>query len=336
MLVPFVIDADSLAPDPAWPPPVVRKCHYDLLDIWQRIGLLVHDADTFDDSSLARAVEALPQNLRLLWQGVLERCPPVPCLNGWIGAVTPGCVDELCSFASLALVDDDHAEGDFGMTEDQDETLIGPGITHRLVVSRLLAANRASVMQEALAISQRSIQAGERYQNIWGSRFRSLASSSSPVLKQVAIVDRYTVEQHFRCPQQWLSGLERFLHELDKDAGGARYVTVYSAWTEKLAEKTDKDVESEIAALMDRLPKANIKRLKVNMVPNHVFGTYARDRYVRFGRYVWELGHGLDIFQGPASRHLCQASFKSEADGYLDIEQELERHAKPCSIRTRS
>lgn len=163
----------------------------------------------------------------------------------------------------------------------------------------------------------------------------ALASSVSPILKHVTIVDRYTVEQHCRCPQQWLSGLERFLHELDKDAGGARYVTVYSARTEKLAEKTDKEVQSEMSALKGRLTKGNIKRLKVNMVPNHVFGTYARDRYVRFGRYVWELGHGLDVFQGPISGHLCQASFKSETDGYLDIEQELERHAKPCSIRIR-
>jgi hypothetical protein len=173
------------------------------------------------------------------------------------------------------------------MNEDQDETSMGMGNNHRLVVSRLLAANRASVIQDALSVSQRSIQSGENCQDIWGSRFRSLASSPGPSVKQVTIVDRYTVEQHFRCPQQWLSGLERFLHELDKDAGAERYVTVYSAWTEKLGAKTDKDVQSEMSALMRRLPKGNIKRLKVNMVPNHVFGTCARDRYVRFGRYVW-------------------------------------------------
>jgi hypothetical protein len=56
------------------------------------------------------------------------------------------------------------------------------------------------------------------------------------------------------------------------------------------------------------------------MVPNHIFGNLARDRYICFGRYVWELGHGLDIFEGPAAGHLCLASFKSEVDSHLQVE----------------
>jgi hypothetical protein len=248
--VPFVIDADSLAPDPAWPPPVVRSCHHDLLDMWQRIGLLVHDGESFEDSSLGQAVSDLPQSLKVLWQAVLERSPPIPCRNNWNGSVTPGAAIEICNVASLALLDDTHAEVDFGIEEDQDETSIVPTNNHRLIVSRLIAANNATVIKEALHASQSPIKAGERYQEIWNTRFRSISSSPSPNLKKVSIVDRYAVEKHFRCPEDRLSGLERFLRLLDGDAGGTRYVTLYSAWTADLGNRNSKDVETEMVAVL--------------------------------------------------------------------------------------
>lgn len=332
MLVPFVVDADSLTPDPAWPPSVVRSCHHDLLNIWQRMGLLVHDGETFDDSKLARAVQRLPQNLRMLWQAVLAHSPPIPCGNGWNGAVTPSAADKLCSVASLALVDDAHAEVDFGMNEEQDETSITSYDGHHLVVSRLLTANHASVITAAVSVSQQNIQAGESYRDIWISRFRSLASAQSPNLKQISVVDRYAIEQHFRCPQHWLSGLERFLRLLDGDAGGKRYVTLFSGLKTDPASTSAKDLETEMRAVMERLPKSNIKRLVVHMVPNSVFGNLAHDRYVRFGRFVWELGRGLDIFEGPAARHLCQASFKSDVESHLGVEQALVSDAKSPEV----
>ena len=79
MLVPFVIDADSLAPDPAWTSAQHRACHKSLLDVWQRIGLLAHDGDSFDSSRLKSAIQQLPQNLRPLWQEVLQRVPLGTC-----------------------------------------------------------------------------------------------------------------------------------------------------------------------------------------------------------------------------------------------------------------
>jgi hypothetical protein len=270
--------------------------------------------------------------MKTLWQAVLERSPPVPCGSDWNGAVTPGAADKLCSVASLALVDDTCAEVEFGMSVNQDETSIASANDHHLVVSRLLAANHASVIEGALGISQRNIQAGDTYKDIWTSRFRSLASARSPNLKKVSIVDRYAIEQHFRCPQQWLSGLERFLRLLDADAGGARYVKVYSAWTADLAGRDADEVKTGMNSVMQKLPKANVKRLTVNMVPNQFFGTVAHDRYVRFGNYAWELGFGLGIFEGPSARNLCQASFKSDADSHLRVERALERETRPYAI----
>lgn len=325
MLVPFVIDVESLTPDQAWTPAMLRTCHTQLLECWNRAGLLVHDGKAYEDSALKRAVDALPLKLRSMWLTMLERSPPMPCENNWNGSVLPGHVQDLCSVAALALVEDTCAEVEFGFTEEQDEAAFTPTETRRLVVCRLLAAPHASLIQDAVAISQRNIEAGERYQDIWNTRFRSLASAPISSLKKIAIVDRYVIERHFRCPHDQLSGLARFLRLLDEDAGGVRYVTVYSAWTSNLADRKIKDVETEIGAIARKLPRKNVKRLTIRMVPNSEFGRNARDRYIRFGRYVWELGHGLDIFEGPAARHLCQASFKSDAESHSKVEQELTR-----------
>ena len=332
MLVPFVIDADSLTPDQAWTPATVRQCHRDLLDVWRRIGLLVHDGERFEDSGLCRAVEGLPQHLRLLWQAMLKRTPPISCRNGWDGMVTPKVAEKICSVASIALVDDTRAEADFGLSEDQDETALRAADNQRLVICRLLAANHATVFIDAMAKSERHIEAGEGYQAIWDTRFRSLATAPTEFVKKVSIVDRYAVEQHFRCPQQWLSGLERFLRLLDEDAGGARHVTLFSAWTQGLYGKSEADVNFELDRVMQRLPKRNISRIKVCMVPNAGFRDDARDRFVRFGPYVWDLGHGLDVFEGPAAGKRCSASFKAEATSYEKVEKDLADHPKASSV----
>ena len=105
MLVPFVIDADSLAPDPAWTSAQHRACHKSLLDVWQRIGLLAHDGDSFDTSRLKSAIDQLPQKLRPLWQEVLQRVPLCSCGSVWNGQVEPATLANFYSTAKLAIVD---------------------------------------------------------------------------------------------------------------------------------------------------------------------------------------------------------------------------------------
>lgn len=263
---------------------------------------------------------------------MLKHSPPIPCRNDWNGTITSSNIDDINGIASLALVDDVHAEVEFGMDEDQDELSVVPGDTPQLIVARLLAARESSVIRNALKISQRPIERGDRHSDIWNSRFHSLASAASPQLKKVAIIDRYTVEQQFKCPQNQLSGLASFLRLLDRDAGGVRYVTVYSAWTADLKGKKLDDVEDEMDHIIQGLSKTNVKRLEVHMVPKHEFGKISRDRYVRFGKYAWELGHGLDVFERPGGNHFCQASFKSDVESHLHVERELERATTPSAI----
>lgn len=335
MLVPFVVDVESLEPDQAWSHATLRACHHQLLDVWRRVGILVHDGAHFEKSSFYRAISDLPPTLKIMWLEMAKQLPSVPCARHWDGIVSPSHVQALCSDAALALVDDTRAEVEFGFTDDQDEVPFAKMEDRDFIICRLQAAQHTSVVQEAFSIAQRNIEIGESHQDIWKLRFRSLASAPSPDLKRIAIVDRFAVERHDRCSQDKLSGLERFLRLLDKDAGGPRYVTLYSALTHKLKERgTGREkLKAEMDAVFRKLPKKNIKRLMVHMVDNAQIGKNAQDRYIRFGRYVWELGHGLEIFEGSAAARPCQATFKSETSSHLKVEGELAGQTQAFTIK---
>lgn len=333
MLVPFVIDADSLDPDPAWSPATLRSCHNDIRALWDRFGLLLHDAGGVEQSRLKQAVLNLPQKQRSLWLEMLEHLPVVRCSVDWNGSVCAQTAAELCSDVALALVDDARAEVEFGMSTDEDEATVDSGPSGRkVVVCRLQSGRHSSVVRDAEALSGAFIKPGTPYREIWDQRFRALAIAQTPHLKHVSIVDRYAMEQHFHCPQAHLSGLNRFLRELDQDAMAPRYVSIYSAWTQKLGKENASDVEAEMRELVGRLPSGALKRLTVYMVPNSAFGEVSHDRFVRFGRYVWELGLGLRVLEGPVARERSSASFKVTDGIHQKVESELSAHARPISV----
>lgn len=329
VLVPFVIDAESLAPDPGWTPAQFLNCHQSLLDTWQRIGILKHDADSFETSRLNQAVQQLPQKIRPLWLAMLQRNPPLACGNGWDGNVTSSNINQLDGIARVALVDDARAEVDFGLSE---EVLSYPTQSNPNVeVCRILAAAHAKTFQDALAKSTAHIEPKETFGDIWMQRFKSLACAP---LKRIVIVDRYAVGQLFNPPHQQLSGLERFLRLLDADASGPRHVTVYSSWA-NLSRATGMDeIESEFKLLISRLRRGTIRQLKVVMLPNLVFGDVAHDRFVRFEGLVWDIGLGLKVFEGAFAVERSSATFKGDkiaVDGYKNVEAELAGHPKARS-----
>ena len=334
MLVPFVIDADSLAPDPAWTPAQLRACHTDLLDIWQRIGLLIHDAESFQQSRLNTAVQALPQALRSLWQELLPRMPLAPCGMGWGGVVRQNNLCDFCASAQLALVEDVRAEEEFSFLEDDDEKAVTTSDQHQVDICRLLAAARAAKFRNAIALSSTHIEPGDTYQRTWDDRFRPLAIAP---IKNITIVDRYAIKQHFECPQTQLSGIVRFLRMLDKDGTGKRYVTLFSAWTEELADRDIGTVATELREVLSKLPNGRIKKLDLIMVPNSNFGMQSHDRYVRFERYVWDVGCGLEIFEGAAAARRSAMAFKTgeAVVGYKDLEHVLANSPRATRMSVR-
>lgn len=328
MLVPFVIDADSLTPDPAWTPTQQRACYKGLLDVWQRAGLLAHDGVSLPASRLQQAVQALPQSVRPLWQEVLERAPLLTTPM-WTGSISAATLGDFAAVAQLALVDDARAEVEFEFSDNCDEApqpVNGTDVS----VCRLVAAGQAQSFQAATALAGTHIEAGDKFQVTWDRRFKSLAKAP---IKLVSIVDRYAIGQHMACPQTKLSGLERFLRLLDNDASGHRHVTIYSAWTADLSGENRTvigDIAVELRLVFDRLPRKNVKRIKVLMVRNADFGDDGHDRFVRFGDYVWDIGLGLEVFEGACAARRSSASFKSGTPigGYKDVEQDLAGNAE--------
>lgn len=327
MLVPFAIDVDSLNPDQAWTPAQQRACHKSLLDVWKRIGLLAYDGSTFDGSRLKQAVSQLPQSLRPLWQEVLERVPLAAVGPGWNGTVSPATIQGLAAI-QLAIVDDTRAEVEFGFPDDCDEQthLLDNG--QSVDVCRMLTANHARAFVAAIEQSGTHVEIGTTFQSIWDCRFKSLASAP---IKQISIVDRYAIERHHEpSAQSGLSGLERFIRLLDAGATGPRHVTLYSTWTERFRGKSIDDVADELRPIVERLSAKNIKRIKIHMVPNTGgFRDDGHDRFVRFGDYVWDIGLGLEIFEGAFSSKKSSASFKSGAAvaSYRQVEQDLSTNA---------
>ncbi len=338
MLVPFVIDAESLAPDAEWSPPVQRACHRDLLDIWLRIGVLVYDGPSLLQSRLYRSIQALPQALRSDWQKMLQR-GPVLSASAWGGMVDVKSLDQLVSAARVALVEDARAEAEFDL-EDRDEEM-RTALGEEISICRILAANRASPFLNALALSGVHIETKDRFDEIWRLRFNQLARAD---IKTVSVVDRYAVGKHCGYPQtsaSGLSGLARFLTMLDRTANGDRNVTVFSQWTPELnapPRKTIGDIDVEMRKILERLPHHRIKRLKVCMVGNSGFREDSHDRFIRFGDYVWDLGIGLEVFEGAHAPKRSSATFKTGTaviESYRRVESELAGYedVKVCELR---
>jgi hypothetical protein len=335
VLVPFVIDINSLTPEPDWTPAQQRACSNGVLDIWQRIGLLAHDGDELTGSKLFQAIQKLPQKIRPQWQEMLTRLPML-ITPGWDGNVVNATVKDFATTARLALVNEVWAEAEFNIDEENDEVVVqANGID--VAICRIIAASHAQEFQKALAISGTHIEAGDTFQKIWDCRFNTLAKAP---IKLVTIVDRYAVGQHISHSQADLSGLERFLRLLDNSASGPRHLALYSAWTAELSgenRKTIHDIDTEIREVFGRLPKKNIKRLKILMASNTEFRDDGHDRFVRFGDYVWDIGMGLEVFDGAFASSRSSAGFNTGlvVDSYKQVETDLSGHrdTKTCEIR---
>jgi len=325
MLVPFVIDAESITPDPQWTRAQLRACHNNFLDIWMRLGLLAYDGNLLEVSHLYKVIQTLPQSVRLRWLELLEKSPLLKAA-GWNSKVTPTLLSEFASVAQLAFVDDVQAEVEFGFDEDLDEALLTlDGVV--VSVCRILTAAQAQAFKKASVLAASHIEKGDTYQQTWDARFKTLAKAP---IKNVTIVDRFAIRQHFK---NNISGLRRFLQLLDTDATGPRYVTIYSTWPEDSPNEIRKnidDIENEVRFIFSKLPFKNIKSIRVFMAPNSGFRLDSHDRFVRFGNYVWDIGKGLNVFDGAFCSERSQAAFKTifDANSYKSVERDLEANEK--------
>jgi len=320
------IDVDSLAPDPRWTPTEVSGYHQSLFKTWQRIGILKHDTDKFETSRLYQAIRRLPQKIRPQWEAILKNNPLLlACGNEWNGDLTPKNINQLDGIVQVAIIDDTRAEVDFGLSEEQlsSPVRIAPSIE----ICRISAVEHAKTFEDAIENkSNNHIKPKEKYTDIWKQRFKSLACAP---IKHIVIVDRYSIGQLFNPPPQQLSGLDRFLRLLDMDASGLRHITLYSSWADLSREIRMPQIEENLNLIMSKLQNKKINSFKVIMLPNGAFGRLSHDRFIRFGNnFVWEIGIGLKIFEGPFTPQRSSATFKtgSVVKEFIDIEDELKKN----------
>lgn len=323
MLVPFTVDPSSLASDPLWTPAQVQGYHQSLLDVWGQYGLLVQRFDATDATGFLAAIDSLPQKQKLLWQAACQAYPLHIVNAGWNGSISRNEMHLTQSLCDLALIEDAAAEIEFGFAPDD---LSKPfGVPDPIELCRFIAADKALSFRRAGVLAGVHIEPGDSYEKTWKARFHGLAIAP---IKRISIVDRYAVSRHFghtQSAETGLSGLERFLKLLDMDSPCPRYIALYSAWTSDISQMLIGDIKRELSGIISHLPRLNVKRIKVCMIPNAKFSDLSHDRFVRFENYVWDLGLGLQVFEGPRCQERSSAQFKSGevVKSYISIEQEL-------------
>lgn len=330
MLVPFIVNPDSLAGDQGWSPAQLANCHLSLIDVCSSMGLLIHDSSSFSTSKLQTAIHQLPQKIRPLWLEVLSRMPMIVSDNDrWSGAVESKDSEHFPGSTEVAFVDDAIAEVEFGLSEHDLSSPCFPNTN--VEVCRIGSSSQSFKFKSAIATSALHIEAGESYGKIWSERFQNLARAP---IKKISIVDRYAIEQQFKTESFELSGIARFLRMLNAEGNSDKYVTLFSAWTESLSGKKISDIESEMQSILDGLANGSLKRIKVIMVANNIFGVQAHDRFIRFEHFVWDMGRGLEVFGGAVNSKRSSASFKSgiAISSYSKIETELDAYGSKNSF----
>jgi hypothetical protein len=319
MLIPFVIDSNSLAPDLEWSQQTQTACYNDFIEAWRDTGLLAVDGEKVDRSNLWKSINSVPIKYRSRIQELMGVCPVINIPN-WNGSIDKKSLEKISAVAKFALVDNTTALAEFGLDfDDADEICNNEA---QVTVCRLQLFRHAKAIQDFRILANIHIKKGDKYTDIWSKRFKNLAISP---LKNISIVDRYAMSRHIMNGQSQLSGLERFIKLLNESAPNSRYITIYSAWTKDLEYFSIDKIEKELKDLQNKYSK-RISKLEVYMAPNILFSSDAHDRFIRFHRnkshqYLWELGEGLTVFEDTYSKVTSSATFKT---GELQSSQEIE------------
>lgn len=322
MLIPFVIDSDSLAPDSEWSPQTQRACYNDFIDAWMEAGLLAVDGDKIECSILFKSINSIPEKYRKRIQELMKRCP-IRCIPDWKGSINNYCdLGVIAPDAKLALVDDIRAELEFGLSAEDDE-ILNPET--KVTVCRFQLFRHSQVIRDYEFLASAHIVRGDKFLDIWNKRFLNLAIAP---IRHINIVDRFAVSRHFNTSQAKLSGLERFLKLLNEYASGDRNVTIYSAWTDELQNIATQGIKDELFDLK-RKYSHKIKKIEIYMAPNGVFKKDAHDRFISFHisdchQYVWDLGEGLTVFEGPCSEVKSSAKFiAGPVPSYQNVKKDI-------------
>lgn len=164
-----------------------------------------------------------------------------------------------------------------------------------------------STIQEfeaARQLAHRNIPIGQPIVGLWSERFQMLAKIS----EQVTIVDRYAA-WNFDNDQNDLLNLLKFL---ENDSPKC-YVTIYSS-PDAVRNSGEVDLDQIAIKLKNKVSQLGLNRIKkitLHLSPNHVFSTYAHDRYIRFDGITCVIGKGIEVFRNKKINANSTFAFKS-------------------------
>lgn len=156
--------------------------------------------------------------------------------------------------------------------------------------------------------------------------------------QHVAVIDRYAIANFCTSLGSGESGLQRFIAQLARDALGPKYVKIFSAWdSETLRGENIRTLRDKLSELARNVTVGTIREMELVMVPSNAFGNASHDRYIRFSDHAWELGVGLQIFEGVVTPRASTATLKCCLEypefGKKELALRQARGAKTIQIR---
>jgi hypothetical protein len=319
--------------------------HQDLLEVLLHCGVLVYSGDSFHDSPLIQRIYQLPVELRKSWELALQNCARFRSSNRqWDGAINIENPHSHCENPTLAIVCDHTAvcETRDGQTR---YSLIKNTATGDVEIIGMDFVRRSQLLTKFKVTCGALIVEGNDLNSVWNERFLWLVRAEN--IKNVSIVDSWALLNSpalRNIPPAEICGSQRFIKNLAREAAGEKYLKIYTSWgdqSESLSKPERKRAALDYARLLnqelEQRDNKNIKEVEIIILNQKEFRRCYHDRYVRFGDFIWDIGNGLQCFEGERQcKKRVQASFKAGkliAKDYKDSEQVLKQSNNRTAMR---
>lgn len=175
MIVRFVIDPSGIG-FPSHEPALRRSITINLLSVWRCAGLLFTGDKEWLDSPLAKAIDGLPPDLKLLWKTAIAYAAKNSLMrrgpDKWPGQFGRDGVVELGSLrgVDVALIEKEYA-GVLGVLDGEFSHLIND---INLEICRLDCVAHARAFEDATNRKEGEYEAGTAITTIWNTLFDPL------------------------------------------------------------------------------------------------------------------------------------------------------------------
>ncbi len=291
MLVKFTIEPDALS----------EAKYYHISNLlqnhWSPYGILVFKISILDKATL-NCDHNVRDLLKESYKHFRSNGYPLWLESNsidWKNMDTPDDLARYHAKFELALIEETRAL-EFGVPEHE------TNYCGSVEAAKLPDVSVSNEFKTARQLANSNIPIDQPIADLWAERFQMLAKVS----ELVTIVDRYAV-RNLDNGQKDLLNLFQFL---ESDSSKC-YVTIYSSPD---VGRNPVDLDQITEKLKNKVSKLGLKKIKkitLHMSLNHVFSTYAHDRYIRFDGITCAIGKGIEVFRYKKTNANSTFAFKS-------------------------